>query len=149
TPNSALGRTLMEGGVRTVFAPDSICFSVGCREQALAQVCDFHSPVCRVLSEIGISQHLSITDSTGVSRRKRAFPHVIVERMIYFDCSRAFLAFAISASLALSTLGYARSREASVSTMAAPTTTRVNHLLSAGTTYQGLSLVAVFRIMSS
>ena len=32
---------------------------------------------------------------------------------------------------------------------AAATTTRVNHLLSAGTTYHGASLVAVLRIMSS
>jgi hypothetical protein len=34
----------------------------------------------------------------------------------------------------VSTLGFARSRDASGSTMAAPTTTRVNLLLSAGTT---------------
>ena len=32
---------------------------------------------------------------------------------------------------------------------AAPTTTRANHLLSAGTTTQGASSVAVWRIMSS
>ena len=35
------------------------------------------------------------------------------------------------------------------SATAAATTNRVNHLLSAGTTYHGLCLVAVFRIMSS
>src|SRR5260370_11864743 len=69
--------------------------------------------------------------------------------MLYFDSSRARFALAISSSLALSTWGYARSREASVSTTAAATTTRVNHLLSAGTTYHGLCFVAVFLILSS
>jgi hypothetical protein len=63
--------------------------------------------------------------------------------------SRARFALAISSSLALSTWGYARSREASVSTTAAATTTRVNRLLSAGTTYHELCFVAVSRIMSS
>jgi len=69
--------------------------------------------------------------------------------MLYFDSSRARFALAISSSLALSTWGYARSREASGSTIAAATTTQVNHLLLAGTTYHGLCFVAVFRIMSS
>src|SRR5438034_1394805 len=42
-----------------------------------------------------------------------------------------------------STFGYARSRSARASITAATTTTRVNHLLSAGTTYHGASFVAV------
>src|SRR5258706_5724925 len=67
--------------------------------------------------------------------------------MLYFDSSRARFALAISSSLALSTWGYARSREASVSTTAAATATRVNHLLSAGTTYHGLCFVAGFLTM--
>src|SRR6516225_1734709 len=80
--------------------------------------------------------------SPGVASRVRT-----VKRRPYFDCNRAFFAFAISVSLALSTSGYARSRDTSVSITAAATTTRVNHFLSAGTTYHGLCLVAVFRIM--
>src|SRR5256886_2608318 len=54
-----------------------------------------------------------------------------------------FFAAASSLSFPSSTLGYARSSEARVSITAAATTTRVNHLLSAGTTYHGASFVAV------
>src|SRR4030095_150131 len=62
---------------------------------------------------------------------------------------RARFAAARSFSLASLTVGYARSSEDSASITAAATTTRVNHLLSAGTTYHGARLVAVFRIVSS
>src|SRR5881398_319222 len=54
-----------------------------------------------------------------------------------------FFAAASSLSLSSPTLGYARSSEARVSMTADATTTRVNHLLSAGTTYHGASFVAV------
>src|SRR5262245_3018859 len=59
------------------------------------------------------------------------------------------LAARSSVRFALPTFGYSRSSESSASMMAAATTTRVNHLLSAGTTYQGASSVAVSRIASS
>src|SRR6185503_12484174 len=58
-------------------------------------------------------------------------------------------AAASSLRLALSTFGYFRSSPAIVSMIAAATITRVYHLLSAGTTYHGASLVAVARIASS
>src|SRR6266446_4548355 len=54
-----------------------------------------------------------------------------------------FFAPASSLSFPSSTFGYARSSEARVSITAAATITRVNHLLSAGTTYHGASFVAV------
>jgi hypothetical protein len=54
-----------------------------------------------------------------------------------------FFAAASSLSLSSPTSGYSKSRSTSVSITAAPTTTRVNHLLSAGTTYHGASFVAV------
>src|SRR5439155_25512308 len=59
--------------------------------------------------------------------------------------------FAAASSLSFSspTFGYANLSEARVSITAAATTTRVNHLLSAGTTYQCDSFVAVQRIVSS
>src|SRR5450759_1280177 len=66
----------------------------------------------------------------------------------YFFISAAFAA-ASSLSWSLPTWGYSRPREARVSLTAAATITRVNHLLSAGTTYHGAALVAVFLIMSS
>src|SRR5947209_6313096 len=49
--------------------------------------------------------------------------------------------FAVASSLSLASpiSGYSKSRSARVSITAAPTTTRVNHLLSAGTTYHGAS----------
>ncbi len=58
---------------------------------------------------------------------------------------------AASSSLrfALSTFGYCRSSDAMASTIAAATITLVYHLLSAGTTYQGDSSVAVSRMTSS
>src|SRR5215470_3891247 len=46
-------------------------------------------------------------------------------------------------------LGKLRSRSSRASTMAATTTIRVNHLLSAGTMYQGALFVLVLAIMSS
>jgi len=54
----------------------------------------------------------------------------------YFPTS-FFLAAAKSFSFSLSTFGYANFRPASASITAAATATRVNHLLSAGMTYQG------------
>src|SRR5258707_15422219 len=59
--------------------------------------------------------------------------------------------FAVASSLSLSspTLGYARSRSSSVSITAAATTTRVNHLLFAGTTYHGAAFVAVSLVICS
>src|SRR5579862_3011723 len=59
--------------------------------------------------------------------------------------------FASSSSLrfASSTFGNDNLRLSSVSTSTVETTSRVNHLLSAGTTYHGASLVAVLRIISS
>jgi PhoH-like ATPase len=61
----------------------------------------------------------------------------------------AFRAAANSARLALPTSGYSRSSDASASMTAPATTARVNHLWSAGTTYQGAQGVAVARIISS
>src|SRR5262249_20498031 len=58
-------------------------------------------------------------------------------------------ATASSLRCALVNLGYARSRLLSASTTAAATTSRVNHLWSAGTTYHGACGVAVCWIMSS
>jgi len=57
--------------------------------------------------------------------------------------SNFFFAVASSLSLSSPTSGYSKSRSASVSITAAATTTRVNHLLSAGTTYHGAAFVAV------
>src|SRR6202521_1616331 len=59
--------------------------------------------------------------------------------------------FAASSSLRFSSssLGYARSSDSSVSTSTVDTTSRVNHLLSAGTTYHGACSVAVLPIISS
>jgi hypothetical protein len=54
-----------------------------------------------------------------------------------------FLAVASSLSLSSPTSGYSKSRSDRVSITAAATTTRVNHLLSAGTTYHGAAFVAV------
>src|SRR5262245_13343219 len=48
-----------------------------------------------------------------------------------------------------SIFGYVRSSSSIACTIAAPTTSRVNHLLSAGTTYQGACFDAVARIASS
>ena len=59
------------------------------------------------------------------------------------------LAAASSFNFSSLTSGYDSLSEASVSITAAATTTRVNHLLSAGTTYHGAAGVAVCRIMSS
>src|SRR5580765_8678331 len=47
------------------------------------------------------------------------------------------------------TFGYARSSDSNVSTTTVEITSRVNHLLSAGTTYHGACSVAVLRIISS
>jgi len=52
-----------------------------------------------------------------------------------------FFAADNSLSFDSSTSGYARSSEARASMTAAATTTRVNHLLSAGTTYHGACFV--------
>src|SRR5436189_1268394 len=60
-----------------------------------------------------------------------------------------FFAAASYLSLSSPTLGYSKSRSARVSMTAPATTTRVNHLLSAGTTYHGASFVAVSWIISS
>lgn len=62
------------------------------------------------------------------------------------SCSRAACS---SARIDLLTVGYWRLSEANVSITAAATTRRVNHLLSAGTTYQGERLLAVWRTMAS
>src|SRR5580704_1938679 len=48
-----------------------------------------------------------------------------------------------------STFGYVRLSSSTASPIAAATTRRVNHLLSAGTTYHGACLAAVARIASS
>src|SRR6266481_972875 len=66
----------------------------------------------------------------------------------YFSFSSFCLAAANSFRRAASIFGKWRSRDQRASTMAAATTTRVNHLLSAGTTYHGARLVAVWRIVS-
>src|SRR5579862_2415424 len=63
--------------------------------------------------------------------------------------SKSFFAACNSLCFFSSTFGYARSKDSSASTITVETTSRVNHLLSAGTTYHGACLVAVFRIMSS
>ena len=55
----------------------------------------------------------------------------------------------IAASATLSTSGKRGSSSSSRPTIAAATTRRANHLLSAGTTYHGAFLVAVERIASS
>src|SRR5439155_26814019 len=60
-----------------------------------------------------------------------------------------FFAAASSLSLSSPTLGYSKSRSARVSMTAPATTTRVNNLLYACTTYQGASFVAVSWIISS
>src|SRR5215471_5497606 len=55
----------------------------------------------------------------------------------YFSTVSACRAASSSLCFSFPTAGYARFRSARVSMTAAATTTRVNHLLSAGTTYQG------------
>src|ERR1700687_2263518 len=63
--------------------------------------------------------------------------------------SRIFFAASSSFRFSGSTLGYDKSRDSRVSTNTMDTTSLVNHLLSAGTTYHGASSVAVLRIMAS
>src|SRR5258707_4132576 len=67
----------------------------------------------------------------------------------HYFLSSSFFASSSSLRLAASTLGYDSLSSSNVSTRTADTTSRVNHLLSAGTTYQGALSVAVLRIMSS
>src|SRR5215510_7645089 len=67
----------------------------------------------------------------------------------YLSASKACFIIASSFNLLSFTCGYLRSRECNKSMTAAATTMRVNHLLSAGTTYHGAAFVAVFRIVSS
>src|SRR6185503_11226089 len=78
---------------------------------------------------------LACTSATGAS-----IPLVFIS-----DCR----ATSNSLSFALLTVGYARSKEASALITAEATAILVNHLLSAGITYQGAYSVAVFRIVSS
>ena len=66
-----------------------------------------------------------------------------------YSASSFFRAAARSLSFSGPTFGWCKSSLDSVSITAAATTSQVNHLLSAGTTYQGASGVAVWRIMSS
>src|SRR5450432_215703 len=63
--------------------------------------------------------------------------------------TNTFFAAANSFFFAASTSGYARSSDSSASITTADTTIRVNHLLSAGTTYHGACLLAVPPIISS
>src|ERR1700728_4738909 len=60
-----------------------------------------------------------------------------------------FFAASSSCRFCSSTLGDDNLRLSSVSTKTVEITSRVNHLLSAGTTYHGASSLDVFRIMSS
>src|SRR5438094_493526 len=71
-----------------------------------------------------------------------------VQRRTYL-LSNFFFAVASSLSLSSPTFGYAKSRSAKASITAAATITRVNHLLSAATTYHGASFVAVCWIICS
>src|ERR1700746_3365002 len=66
----------------------------------------------------------------------------------YSFCS-AVRADSSSLRLAESTFGYVNCNFCRVCTTAAATTTRVYHLLSAGTMYQGAAAVAVWRTISS
>src|ERR1700704_2418083 len=66
-----------------------------------------------------------------------------------YSATSCFRAASSSAFCAGSIFGYESFSALSASTTAAATTSRVNHLLSAGTTYQGACGLAVFWIMSS
>src|SRR5262245_26781022 len=74
---------------------------------------------------------------------------VVATQASHLPACKARFALASSFNLRSSAFGYLRSRESSAAMTAAATTTRANHLLSAGTTYHGAAFVAVFRIMSS
>src|SRR5580700_3889945 len=78
----------------------------------------------------------------GTAEESRALHCYFLATSIFFAASSSFF-------FASSTLGYARSSDSSVSTSTADTTSRVNHLLSAGTPYHGASSLAVFAIISS
>src|SRR5882672_12073966 len=67
----------------------------------------------------------------------------------YFSAMSSRRALASSARATGANFGYSSCRESMASITAPATTIRVNHLLSAGTTYQGAYSVAVCRIMSS
>src|SRR6266404_869106 len=61
----------------------------------------------------------------------------------FYSARSCFRAAASSAFCSPSIFGYANFKPLSASTIAAATTNRVNHLLSAGTTYQGAFWLAV------
>src|ERR1700730_364642 len=70
-------------------------------------------------------------------------------RELYFSSLKMIRAFFKSLRFSSSTWGKERSNLLSAWTNASATTMRVNHLWSAGTTYQGARLVLVFRIIPS
>ena len=86
--------------------------------------------------------------SMSPGRRSEGAACAAAPRLAYDRRSsrRAFTNFVFVAS---STLGYCKPSDQSVSITAAATTRRVNHLLSAGTTYHGAWSAAVLRIASS
>src|SRR5688500_17297868 len=67
---------------------------------------------------------------------------------LLFSLCNALRTFLHSPNSLLSTLGNRRSNLSSAPTMADPTTTRANHVWSAGTMYHGASSEDVWRIMS-
>src|SRR5262249_42269924 len=67
----------------------------------------------------------------------------------YVSLASAARSVASSFFFSVSTFGYVRSSCSTASTIEAATTSRVNHLLSAGTTNQGAWFDAVARIVSS
>src|SRR4051794_35512933 len=73
----------------------------------------------------------------------------VTSTIAYFFPSNSFLTAANSSRLASLTFGYCNFIAANVSITAAATITRVNHLLSAGTTYQGEFSEAVSQMVSS
>src|SRR5512141_165945 len=103
----------------------------------------FHLLCCadRFMSYFAGGILLPIQKSSGQTQIANMLDHLPA-------CNARFAA-ASSFNLVSLTFGYFRSRSASASMTAAATATRVNHLLSAGTTYHGAALVAVLRIMSS
>ena len=96
--------------------------------------------VARQLSKRGL-QHAAAPPG-------RTVPDDWTDRSFYLSPTSSARAAANSFIFSAPTFGYARSSCSTTSTIAAATTSRVNHLLSAGTTYHGACSDAVARMAS-
>src|ERR1700733_6391850 len=94
-----------------------------------------------------LQQPAALHRSLSSSRDNKAWSHSRISHPHF--AIRIFFAASSSLRFAASTFGYDNLRLSNVSTNTVDTTSRVNHLLSAGTTYHGAASLAVFRIISS